>query len=977
MKLGFDIGSTTIKCILFNDEKEIIYKNYRRHYSKINEALYEELQAISNQVENILDSKMEVAISGSAGMGYAEVIQLPFVQEVYATKVAVNEYLNEADVVIELGGEDAKILFLSDGLEVRMNGSCAGGTGAFIDQMATLLNSTPDEMNILAKDHSKIYSIASRCGVFAKSDIQPLLNQGAQKNDISASIFYAMVNQTIAGLAQGRELKGNIVYLGGPLTFLSELRNTFDKVLKCKGNCPKNALYFVALGTALMASEPILFQEMFERVKNYVASFNYISTRPLFQSEQEYEEFANRHNQSTVKTIENKNYSGNVYLGIDAGSTTVKMTVLDEEENILLSSYQSNEGSPVGIVKNFLEQFYVEYPHATIKSSAVTGYGEEMLRNALSLDFGIVETIAHFKAAKKFNPQVDFIIDIGGQDIKCFKVLNGVIDDIFLNEACSSGCGSFLQSFAEVLGYSIEDFAKIGLFAKNPVDLGSRCTVFMNSSIKQAQKEGATVDNISAGLSMSVVKNALYKVIRITSAKELGKNIVVQGGTFYNDAVLRAFELEIDGHVVRPNIAGLMGAYGAALYAKQNQKEISTILTLEQLNDFTHEVQSINCQGCNNHCALTVNTFGEGRKYIGGNRCEKPITNLTQSDQDNMYEYKRNLLQEYRMKKVEHKKGVVGIPLVLNMYELLPFWTSFFNTLGIQCEVTDFSTHRMYLKGQHTIPSDTACYPAKLVHGHIEELLTKEIDAIFYPCMTYNIDESLGDNHYNCPVVAYYPEVIQANVSEIKNISFIYDYIGIHRPKDFAKKMTKILGNTFKGIQLKDVTKAVEAGFKENNIYFDKIHCKAKQIIENAEKKNQPVIVLAGRPYHIDPEINHGIDKLILSCGAAIITEDSISHLSKKVSTTVLNQWTYHSRLYAAADVVTHQKNLNLIQLVSFGCGVDAITADEVRLLLNKGNKIYTQIKIDEITNLGAVKIRLRSLFAALKDGDKNDRSTN
>lgn len=973
MKLGIDIGSTTIKCILFNESNEIIYKNYRRHFSKINDALFEELKSIVSDHPTIMNCEIYTAISGSAGMGYADSIQLPFVQEVYATKIAVNEYLKDTDVVIELGGEDAKILFLSNGLEVRMNGSCAGGTGAFIDQMATLLNISPEEMNELAKNYSKIYSVASRCGVFAKSDIQPLLNQGAQKNDISASIFYAMVNQTIAGLAQGRELKGNIVYLGGPLTFLSELRNAFDKVLKVKGNCPDNALYFVALGTALMANECNSFSELYKRVEEYVAPINYVSTRPLFVDEEDYQKFISRHNQNKVNSIENKDYAGNVYLGIDAGSTTVKMAILDEDENILVSSYQSNQGSPVYIVKNFIEKFYYEYPNAIIKASAVTGYGEEMLRHALSLDFGIVETIAHFKAAKKFNPNVDFIIDIGGQDIKCFKVVNGVIDDIFLNEACSSGCGSFLQSFAEVLGYSIEDFAKIGLFAKNPVDLGSRCTVFMNSSIKQAQKEGATVDNISAGLSMSVVKNALYKVIRITNANDLGKNIVVQGGTFYNDAVLRAFELEIGGHVVRPNISGLMGAYGAALYAKQNQKEHSSILTLEQLVDFKHDVQSINCQGCNNHCALTVNTFGEGRKYIGGNRCEKPITNLTQSSDLNLYEYKRQLLQEYRNKKTNASKGKIGIPMVLNMFELLPFWTSFFDALGIQSEITDFSTHLLYLKGQHTISSDTACYPAKLVHGHIEELLKKDLDAIFYPCMTYNINEHLGDNHYNCPVVAYYPEVIQANMTEMKKIPFIYDYIGIHRPKDFTKKMTQILRNTFNDITHKEVEKAVQAGFDEYRNFFEKIRIKGNEIINSANKNNMPIIVLAGRPYHIDPEINHGIDKLILSCGAAIVSEDSISHLSKKVETTVLNQWTYHSRLYAAADVVTKEKNMNLIQLVSFGCGVDAITADEVRLLLNKGNKIYTQIKIDEITNLGAVKIRLRSLFAALKDGEKHD----
>ena len=962
MKIGLDIGSTTIKCVVLNDNDEILHKSYERHYSQITEKIRDILQYVRDNV--VKGKTARLAISGSAGMGVAENCRLPFVQEVFATRVAANRLLPGSDVIIELGGEDAKILFLTGGMEVRMNGTCAGGTGAFIDQMATLLNVAPDEMNELAKAYEKTYTIASRCGVFAKSDIQPLLNQGARKNDIAASIFYAVVNQTIAGLAQGREIKGNIVYLGGPLTFLSELRKSFDETLKTKGTCPENSLYYVALGAAFCAEEDIDLDQAISQAEHYRASGNFAYNPPLFQSREDYDAFLERHSQCSVERGDFDAYQGKVYLGMDAGSTTVKTVVMGENGELLYSQYQPNSGNPVPIIKEFLEKLYREHPNVEIAAGAVTGYGEEIIKNAFCVDFGIVETVAHLTAAKRFMPDVQFVIDIGGQDIKCFKIHNGTIDNIFLNEACSSGCGSFLQTFANALGYSIEEFSKLGLFAKQPVNLGSRCTVFMNSSVKQAQKDGATIEDISAGLSLSVVKNALYKVIRASSPGELGQRIVVQGGTFLNDAVLRAFEQEMGVQVVRPDIAGLMGAYGAALYAQSRKREKSTILTEEQLAKFTHKISVVTCGLCSNHCRLTVNTFEGGRKYIGGNRCEKPITRKTAGESLNIYEYKLKLLEEYRS--CEGSRGTIGIPMGLNMYELLPFWYRFFKDLGFGVKTSPLSNSKLYLRGQHTIPSDTVCFPAKLMHGHVQTLIDEGVKTIFYPCMSYNLDEKLGDNHYNCPVVAYYPEVIAANVGDAAKITLIHDYLGLHRKRDFPVKAHAMLNQYFDGISLKEVKKAAKAAYEEYYGYFEKVRARGEEILETAEKQGKEVIVLAGRPYHVDPEINHGIDKLIASYGVAIISEDVISSRVKKFHTGVLNQWTYHSRLYAAAHYLKDQPHMNLVQLVSFGCGVDAITTDEVRDILESEGKIYTQIKIDEITNLGAVKIRLRSLFAAL-----------
>ena len=803
MKLGLDIGSTTIKCVVLDDDNKLIYSTYERHLSQITEKISEILSRVRSQIDGVENAA--VALSGSAGMGGAQDCGIEFVQEVYATRVAANTFIPGTDVIIELGGEDAKILFLSGGLEVRMNGTCAGGTGAFIDQMATLLNVPLEELDELAKKHEKTYTIASRCGVFAKTDIQPLLNQGARKSDIAESIFNAVVSQTVAGLAQGREIEGQVVYLGGPLTFMSELRNCFDRTLGTKGICPENSLYYVAFGAALCAENTIDFDEIIEKVKNYRGSGNFAFNPPLFENEAEYAEFKVRHAKADVKQKELKGYKGKAYIGMDAGSTTVKGVVLNSDGELLFSKYLPSRGNPVEIIKAFLEEVYSINPDLDVVSSAVTGYGEDIIDNAFSVDYGIVETIAHFTAAKYFMPDLEFIIDIGGQDIKCFKIHNGAIDNIFLNEACSSGCGSFLQTFANALGYDIEEFSKLGLFAKRPVDLGSRCTVFMNSSVKQAQKDGATIEDISAGLSLSVVKNALYKVIRASSPDELGKRIVVQGGTFLNDAVLRAFEQEMGVEVVRPNIAGLMGAYGAALYSmkKSKGKGKSSISTKEQLENFVHEIKVTNCGMCSNNCRLTINSFGGGRRFIAGNRCERPVTRKAPESGMNIYEYKLALLNEY--KPVEGLRGKLGIPMGLNMFELYPFWYRFFTELKFEVFKSPFSSRKLYQRGQQTIPSDTVCFPAKLMHGHIQTLIDVGAKTIFYPCLSYNFDEHLGDNHYNCPVVAYYPEVIQNNMKDIKKVHFIKEYFGIHRPKDFPRKAYERLSFYFPDLTLNEV----------------------------------------------------------------------------------------------------------------------------------------------------------------------------
>ena len=966
MKVGLDVGSTTIKCVVV-DGGNIIYSTYERHFSHILEKSEELLRRVAK--EYVPGGKAELAISGSAGMGMADSAGIPFVQEVFATRVAANRLAPGTDVIIELGGEDAKILFLTNGMEVRMNGSCAGGTGAFIDQMATLLKMSADEMDKAAQQAEKTYTIASRCGVFAKSDVQPLINQGGKAADIAASIYQAVVNQTIAGLAQGRPIKGHILYLGGPLTFSKCLRESFDVTLGVQGICPENSLLFVALGAAFYADQEFDLEDVANCLKQRGAAETYRSQPPLFKNEGEYEEFRARHAKASVPRVPfGADYAAPVHIGIDSGSTTVKMVVIDEEERILFTDYRPNLGNPVPLIREVLQKLYEEHPALHVASVTTTGYGEDLAQNAFHADYGVVETVAHFTAARHFLPNVDFIIDIGGQDMKCFKIENGAISNIFLNEACSSGGGSFLQTFAQAMGRDVKEFAKLGLFADRPVDLGSRCTVFMNSSVKQAQKDGATIENISAGLSISVVKNAIYKVIRASSPEELGRNIVVQGGTFYNEAVLRAFEKEMGVEVIRPDIAGLMGAYGAALYGKGKSLNgaVSSLIDRKALDEFRQETRSEICGRCGNNCQLTINTFADGGTFISGNRCDRPITGKADTGERNLYEYKRKLLLGY--KTVPGKRGKIGLPLCLNMWELLPFWHTFFTKLGFAVYHSPLSSRDLYLKGQGTIPSDTACFPAKLAHGHINFLSGLGLDAIFYPCMTYNLDEGLGDNHYNCPVVAYYPEVIAGNCPEIKSTKFIYDYVGPHRPKDFTRKMYEILNREFRGITRAEVREASDAAYAEYANHMSLVRREGERIIEQARAEGRRIIVLAGRPYHVDPEVSHGIDTLITRFGAAVVTEDSISNRVEKFPTTVLNQWTYHSRLYAAAKYCCTQKDMDLVHLVSFGCGVDAITTDETQSILSAGGKLYTQLKIDEITNLGAVRIRLRSLFAALDE---------
>jgi predicted CoA-substrate-specific enzyme activase len=973
-KIGIDIGSTTVKTVVLDDAGSVVFRAYERHFSKVREKAAEQLRSASG----ILAGQMiETAITGSAGLGVAKASGIHFVQEVYATASAVRKYIPDTDAVIELGGEDAKIIFFGGSLEERMNGSCAGGTGAFIDQMATLLNVSITELDDLSLRHEKIYPIASRCGVFAKSDIQPILNQGGRREDIAASIFQAVVDQTVAGLTQGRELTGKIVFLGGPLTFLKGLRQRFVETLELDDEhavFPENADTFAALGAALIAEtgHATTFEDMLRLLENAVDASHLTDVmEPLFKTQADYDAFAARHAKATPVTVDPDAYTGDGYLGIDAGSTTTKLVLITPEGGILYHYYASNQGDPVSIVRAQLQEIYARFNgRVTIRASAVTGYGEDLIKNAFGVDLGLVETMAHFRAAQHFNPAVDFIIDIGGQDVKCFKIHGGAIDSILLNEACSSGCGSFIETFAKALGYQIAEFSKLGLFDPSPVNLGSRCTVFMNSSVKQAQKEGASVSAISAGLSISIVKNAVYKVIRAASADDLGKNIVVQGGTFLNDAVLRGFEREIGRDVTRPTIAGLMGAYGAALSARDEKIDKSTLLDLEALKSFTHTAKPITCQGCTNHCSMTVNTFDGGRRYISGNRCSKPL-GLQKSSEPNLMKYKYDRLRAMNgVGKGTGSRGKIGIPFGLNMYENLPFWFEFFTALNFEVVLSPESSRKLYIKGQRTIPSDTVCYPAKLMHGHVEHLLDMGVDSIFYPCMPYNFDEGKSDNNYNCPVVAYYPELLAANMPRLKNAKFLIPYFGLHKKKGFIEKSSEYFLETF-GVPKSETKKAAHRAYDAYEQYRQDIIAEGERYIRQARTEGKKIIVVAGRPYHMDPEINHGIDELITSFGLVLITEDAISHILGKESRRVLNQWTYQARMYNAARYVTTQPDMQLVQLVSFGCGTDAITTDELRSILEKGGKLYTQIKIDDINNLGAVRIRIRSLIAAMKSRAK------
>ena len=968
-RLGIDAGSTTVKLVILNEEDKVIYKSYRRHLTKVRETILEELENVKDIIK---DKEIKVAITGSSGYGVANDSNIAFVQEVFATTIAVKKKFKEIDVVIELGGEDAKIIFLTNGLEERMNSSCAGGTGAFIDQMANLMGITVEELDKLSENYKCIYPIASRCGVFAKTDIQPLLNQGARKEDIAASVYDAIVNQTIGGLAQGREIKGKILFLGGPLTFSKGLRDRFILNLNLSNEnaiLPEDAEVFVAIGAAYYCGnekkvysydslrETLLNKEV--KIKN-----NINLVQPLFKDEEEYREFLERHGKARVNELDINEFRGDVYLGIDAGSTTTKLLLIDDDANIVYKYYTHNKGNPVDVVKEQLNFIYENYgDKIKIKGSSVTGYGEELIKQGFNLDFGIVETLAHYIAASKFNKDVDYILDIGGQDIKCFEIEKRAIKSITLNEACSSGCGSFIESFAHSLGYDVESFSKLGLFAKHPADLGSRCTVFMNSSVKQAQKDGATIEDISAGLSISVVKNALYKVIR---KKNLGNNILVQGGTLCNNAILRSLELELGQKVIRTNISGLMGAYGAALYAKEKKLDKSSIITNEELRNFVHSSKAAKCGLCTNHCNLTINTFTGKRRYISGNNCSRPLGKEKLNELPNLYDYKFNKLLSYSNN--DGRKGTIGIPMVLNMYENLPFFVRLFNELGIKVILSDLSSKKLYLSGQHTIPSDTACYPAKLTHGHIESLMNKDVKNIFYPAMSYNFDEGISDDNYNCPVVAYYPEVIKNNVSRIKSYNFISPYLDLNSKKSTVENLYKSLKDNFEWIKKRDISKAYDMAIEEYKKYKQDILKKGREAVEYAKAKGLLTVILAGRPYHIDKEINHGIYKLFSSLDIVVLTEDSIPIDKENLKVQILNQWTYQARLFNAANYVVNHDNTELVQLVSFGCGTDAIIADELKGILQKNGRLYTQIKIDETSNLGASKIRIRSMVEAIRN---------
>ena len=973
--MGIDVGSTTVKVTVV-DGGEVLYRSYERHFAQVRETVLRELNKIKEQ----FGGDFSASITGSAGLGLSQRSCINFVQEVQAAFVAIRSFYPDADAAIELGGEDAKIIFITGGTEQRMNGSCAGGTGAFIDQMATLLNITVQEMDEYALRAEKIYPIASRCGVFAKSDIQPLINQGARKEDISASIFQAVVDQTVSGLAQGRRIKGKVLFLGGPLYFLKGLRQAFVRTLKLSEEnavFPDDAPCFMSIGAALHSAgvKPMAIEELISRIENAKGSDEVVTGEPLFKDKEEYAAFVKRHRATDLTFADIAAYTGEAYLGIDSGSTTTKLILITPDCRILYSHYQSNNGQPVDIIVEKLAEIYkLSEGRIKIVGSAVTGYGEDLIKAAIKADFGIVETVAHFKAALHFNPNVDFIIDIGGQDIKCFKIKNRAIDSIMLNEACSSGCGSFIQTFARAMGMEIDKFSQLGLFAKRPVELGSRCTVFMNSAVKQAQKEGSSVEDISAGLSISIVKNAIYKVIRAASADELGENIVVQGGTFLNDAVLRAFERETGKNVIRPGIAGLMGAFGAALYAKEMSSGSSTTIGEEELKNFSYKSTSTVCRGCTSKCNVNIITFADGSRYISGNKCERGAGRKPASADLDMYTYKQERLPQV-ITGVNSGRVKVGLPLQLGMYEQLPIWAGFFESLGFEVVLSDKSSRELYFLGQHTVASDTACYPAKLIHGHIESLLNKGVDFIFMPCESYNLDEHDSVNHYNCPIVAYYPELLKANNERLNDENFIMPYIDLNERENAVKRLCAAL-KRYK-IKKKDAARALEEGFARFNKYHADIRAKGAEIIKKAREQGKQIIILAGRPYHVDNEINHGINKLLTSLNLAVLSEDAVFDEADLVNVNVLNQWTYHARLYRAADYASKYDDVNLVQLVSFGCGLDAITTDEVRSILEKNGKLYTQIKIDEINNLGVVKIRLRSMLAAIEEGKNNKLHTN
>ncbi len=981
-RLGLDIGSTTIKVVLL-DKDEIVHQEYRRHHSDISGLLNKLFDELNEKFPGI---DVSVTITGSGGLSVANWLNLKFIQEVMAETEAIKKYHPETDVIIELGGEDAKITYMHPVLEQRMNGTCAGGTGAFIDQMASLLQTDADGLNNFAKDYRSLYTIASRCGVFAKSDLQPLINEGAAKEDLAASIYQSVVNQTIAGLACGRPIKGNIAFLGGPLYFNSELRHAFERTLEDKADSfwmPDEAQIYVALGAALSSDdEPVNLNELLERFKNKEGfTPDIIHIAPLFKDEDEKKQFYDRHAKNMIPTLDIANAKGDLYLGIDAGSTTTKAVVINDSGDLVYTYYASNKGNPVMSAVNILKDVYKKIPEkAHIAYSCVTGYGENIIKAALGVDIGEIETMAHFQSAKFFCPDVDFIIDIGGQDMKCMRIRNGVIDSIMLNEACSSGCGSFIQTFAQTLGMDPHNFSIEALKATNPVDLGTRCTVFMNSKVKQAQKEGASVGDISAGLSYSVVRNALYKVIKIRDTEQLGKNIVVQGGTFLNDAILRCFELVSNREVIRPNVAGLMGAFGAALIAKTKKAEngnATTLLGKDELESFEMATENTQCPYCGNHCRLTIATFSNGKRFVSGNRCEKgeSVGLDSESEKNNIpnlfkYKYERTFSYYKPLSKDEAKRGEIGMPRVLNQYENYPFWFTTLTKLGFRVMISARSSHALFEKGMETIPSESVCYPAKLVHGHIENLISRGINTIFYPDIPYEHLENQGSgNHYNCPIVCSYPEVIKNNVENIreKDIKFLNPFM----PLDDLETVAKTLASTFEyaGVTYEEAKAAVLEGAEEYGNFKEDIRNKGKEILKEMDERGLKGIVLAGRPYHVDPEINHGIPEMINQLGLAVLTEDSVATPGKlQRPIRVVDQWMYHTRLYEAAAYVITKPNLELVQLTSFGCGLDAVTSDQVQEILESSGKLYTLLKIDEVSNLGAARIRMRSLVVAMDE---------
>ncbi|ATY88755.1 2-hydroxyglutaryl-CoA dehydratase [Lactococcus lactis subsp. lactis] len=984
-KTGIDVGSTTVKLVVFDENFKLIFSRYERHFSDVKAAT---IKVFKDFIEEHGDLNLELAITGSGGMGLAEVIDVPFVQEVIASSITIEKFIPQTDVMIELGGEDAKMTFFDNGTqELRMNGTCAGGTGAFIDQMAALLKVDANGVNELAKNYEKLYPIASRCGVFAKTDVQPLLNEGVRREDIAASIFQAVVNQTIAGLASGRKIKGNVAFLGGPLFFMSELRKRFIETLDLKEEniiFPENPQLFVAMGAALYTETS---QKTATDLIHSLENDDSDSLIPqdtmdkLFENQAELDEFRTRHAKATANYKNLSEHHGAAFLGIDAGSTTTKVVLIDDEGNILYDHYGSNNGEPLESVINILKDVYAKLPaDVYIAKSTVTGYGEHLIKAGLHVDYGEVETMAHYKAADYFNPGVDFILDIGGQDMKAMRIRDGALSSIQLNEACSSGCGSFIETFAHSLKHDVREFSQKALLAEHPVNLGSRCTVFMNSKVKQVQKEGATVGDISAGLSYSVIKNALYKVIKVKRPEELGKKIVVQGGTFYNEAVLRAFEKISEREVVRPSIAGLMGAYGCALISLDNQEanKESEILKLDELEKFTTHKEFMVCGLCENNCKMTLTVFNDGNKFVTGNRCERGAEKATKvkvakkDKKVNLVDYKyKKLFRYHSLSKKKQTRGEIGIPRVLNMYENYPLWHTMLTDLGFRVVLSPRSDKELFEEGIETIPSDTVCYPAKMSHGHIMALIKQGVPNIFYPSVLFEQEEQKNaQNHFNCPIVQSYPEVLKNNIDEIREgqVNYLHPFINLANPEGVAVNVHKALTAQGISVNLTEVQAAVQHGFEEMDKFKEDLRLKAEELLMQINLNNEKAIVLAGRPYHLDPEINHGIADIITQEGFHVLTEDSISHLAEVSGLRVVNQWVYHSRLYAAANVVCKNKNLELVQLNSFGCGLDAVTTDQVEEIMRGHNKLYTVLKIDEGSNMGAVRIRLRSLKAAVSE---------